>query len=134
VTGLTWSGGRLYASISGKHGVEYFCQGCDRPASVVSIAPGEAATRTELVLPAGQLIDDLVVDDASVWMAIEGTMSGMGVDSPTTDDHTGTILRAPRGSSTSSVVAKGIQFVTFLTMDDARVFYSSDGKVVPIAK
>ena len=56
------------------------------------MGPGDSKPITHVTLDPGMLIDDAVVDATGLWLSLEGTMSGPGVDTPSNDDHTGSLI------------------------------------------
>jgi hypothetical protein len=134
VTTLFFFGDRIYWAASGYHGVEYLCIDCDSPATVQSLGNRESTPVSEVTLATGAFVIDAVADAADLWLSIEGTRSGQGVDYPPNDDYTGTLQRAPK-DGTSSVALGGLPFTNRLAIDDQRVFaFGGDGAPVSVAR
>lgn len=84
ITALAFFDDRIYWAASGSHGVEFFCIDCVAPAEVQSMGPSDATPVTEVTMPAGALIHDLVVDPSALWLSVEGTRSTWASISPRT--------------------------------------------------
>lgn len=133
ITALFFYGDRLYWAASGFHGVEYLCVDCNAAAQIQSIGRGDSAPTTEVMLARGQFIRDAAIDESGLWLAIEGTRSGQGVDYPPNDDHTGLLLHVPRGGAPSSFV-QGLPFAVDLAIDPSHVFALGDSGPIAAAK
>jgi hypothetical protein len=133
VARLAFFGNRIYWVVSGFHDAEYFCMGCDTPATVQSKGPGDLVPATQVTLAPGVLIHDAIVDPTGLWVSLEGTRSGAGVDYPPNDDQTGALVHVPTGRSPVPTLS-GLPFTSDLTADDTTIFATGDTKPQPVAK
>jgi hypothetical protein len=124
---------RIYWVASGYHGVEYMCVDCSSPAEVQSMGPRDSKPVTDVTLDPGMFIDDAVVDATGLWLSLEGTRSGQGVDYPPNDDHTGSLIHVS-ADGTRRTVRGGLPFRKSLAVDDDHVFVSGDTAPVSVAK
>ena len=124
---------RLYWVASGFHGAEYICVACDTPSIVQSKGSGDLAPMTEVTLAAGALIHDAIIDPTGLWLSLEGTRSGVGVDYPPNDDHTGALVHVPAGGAPATVLT-GLPFTSDLSADDTTVFATGDTTPQLVAK
>jgi hypothetical protein len=130
---LMFLGDRIYWVASGYHGVEYMCVDCSSPAEVQSMGPGDSKPTIDVTLGPGMFIADAVVDDTGLWLSIEGTRSGQGVDYPPNDDHTGSLIHVG-ADGTRRTVLGALPFRNALAIDNDHVFLSEDAGPVPVAK
>jgi hypothetical protein len=133
VAALAFFGARLDWVESGYHGAEYICFACDVPAVVRSMGSGDLAPVTEATAPPQALIHDAVVDSSGLWFTLEGTRSGMGVDYPPNDDHTGALVHVPTGGPATTALT-GLPFMSDLAMDGSAVFATGDSAPQVVAK
>ena len=131
VTALAFFDDRVYWAASGAHDVEFFCMDCATPAEVQSMGPTDTTPITEVTMSTGALIHDLVVDPGGLWLSLEGTRSGTGVDYPPNDDHTGSVMHVLRHGSGQSTALSRLPFWSDLAIDETRIFALGDtGPVV----
>ena len=133
ITALVFFDDRVYWVASGRHGVEYLCIDCGAPAQVQSLGPGESSPKALVTMSSGKLISDAVVDSGGLWLTLEGTRSGQGIDYPPNDDHTGALIRVPTGGAQESV-ATDLPFVSDLAVDRDHVFATQDTSPLSLAK
>jgi hypothetical protein len=133
VAALAFFGDRIYWVESGYHGVEYFCIACDVPAVIRSMGSRDRAPVTEATPPPQALIHDAIVDSSGLWFTLEGTRSGMGVDYPPNDDHTGALVHVPNGGSATTALTD-LPFLSALAADDSAVFATGDSAPQVVAK
>ena len=130
ITALAFFDDRIYWVASGSHGVGLSCIDCVAPAEVQSMGGTDATPVTEVTMPAGALVHDLVIDPSALWLSLEGTRSGIGVDVPPSDDHTGSVIRILRHGGSSTALSR-LPFWTDLAIDDTHIFALGDtGPVV----